>query len=108
MISNQNVESYVKARTVTSINSTTSPLADIIFPSVYICNVNLVSIALKFPGGGVAKYFAKISGGHSGQCFLDKISTGHTILCFNCYCIFVKSFFKSLPGEVLSYPPHAP
>jgi hypothetical protein len=32
-----------KATTVTTIQSTTAPLSDITFPSVYICNINQAS-----------------------------------------------------------------
>ena len=38
-----NTKAYLKSTTVTSIDSTTAPLRDILFPSVYICNVNQVT-----------------------------------------------------------------
>ena len=38
----QNYESFTTSKTVTSIDSTTAPLSDIRFPSVYICNINQV------------------------------------------------------------------
>jgi len=36
----RNSDEYSKAKTVTSIDSTTASLSDIIFPSIFICNVN--------------------------------------------------------------------
>ena len=38
-----NLNQYVSSTTVTSINSTTSPLKDITFPGLIICNVNQVT-----------------------------------------------------------------
>ena len=39
---NENLQQYMDATTRTSIESTTSSLSEIIFPAVYICNVNQV------------------------------------------------------------------
>ena len=39
----QNLQQFLAATTVTSINSTTASLNDITFPGIYICNVNQVS-----------------------------------------------------------------
>jgi hypothetical protein len=36
----RNTEDFFAAKTVTSIDSTTASLGDIIFPSIFICNVN--------------------------------------------------------------------
>ena len=38
-----NLQQYLAATTVTSINSTTASLSDITFPGIYMCNVNQVS-----------------------------------------------------------------
>ena len=38
----QNYDAFTTSKTVTSIDSTTAPLSDIVFPSVYICNINQV------------------------------------------------------------------
>ena len=37
-----NVEQYLEATTVTTIESTMAPLKDVTFPSIYICNINQV------------------------------------------------------------------
>ena len=34
---------FVNSKTITSINSTTASLADLYFPSVFICNINQVN-----------------------------------------------------------------
>ena len=38
-----NIQEFIKATTVTSINSTTASLKDIMFPGAIVCNVNQVS-----------------------------------------------------------------
>jgi len=40
----RNVQQFVEATTVTTIDSTMAPLKDVTFPSIYICNINQVSI----------------------------------------------------------------
>jgi hypothetical protein len=37
-----NTESYLKAKTITTIESTIASLKDITFPAIYICNINQV------------------------------------------------------------------
>ena len=39
----QNYKAFTTSKTVTSIDSTTAPLSDITFPSVFVCNINQVS-----------------------------------------------------------------
>jgi hypothetical protein len=40
----RNVQQFVEATTVTTIDSTMAPLKDVTFPSIYICNINQVNI----------------------------------------------------------------
>jgi hypothetical protein len=41
-----NWNEFIDSTTVTSINSTTSSLTDLYFPSVFICNINQVQLSM--------------------------------------------------------------
>ena len=44
----ENVHSYLTSRTITTLDSTTAPLMDLAFPSLYLCNLNQVKIHFTF------------------------------------------------------------
>jgi hypothetical protein len=45
-----NIKSYLQATTVTTIDSTIASLKDVTFPSIYICNINQVSVLANING----------------------------------------------------------
>jgi hypothetical protein len=65
----QNTKKYLNASTVTTISSIMSPLDDLTFPSIYICNVNQVHWPIvKNKGRGVPGWAIVFGLNLKGEC----------------------------------------
>ena len=67
-----NTKAFLKATTVTSIDSTTASLKDLIFPSLYICNVNQVTKSF-------LKNLKVDKDDHAKQSLFDEFLTGKEV-----------------------------